>query len=71
MPLQPEPPETPSTNGASASGLLDQPPQVVNVGLELFADELASAGATVTHVEWGPAAGGDAGLADLLAKLGA
>jgi FdrA protein len=49
--------------------LLAAPPRVINVGLELFAENLASQGAPVVHVRWSPPAGGDARLAGLLAKL--
>jgi Protein of unknown function (DUF1116) len=42
---------------------------VVNVGLSVFAEELASAGAAVTHVDWRPPAGGDAELSHILAGL--
>jgi hypothetical protein len=48
--------------------LLGQPPRVVNLGLEVFASELAAAGVTVLHVEWRPPAGGPA-VAALLARL--
>jgi FdrA protein len=51
------------------NSLLAAPPRVINVGLELFADNLASQGAQVMHVHWSPPAGGDARLAGLLAKL--
>jgi FdrA protein len=49
--------------------LLAAPPRVVNVGLELFAADLAALGAKVVHVQWSPPAGGNAQLAGLLAKL--
>ena len=45
--------------------------QVVNIGLERFADALRAVGAPVVHVEWSPPAGGDARLIALLDKLGA
>jgi hypothetical protein len=48
--------------------LLDRPLRVVNVGLELFAAELASTGIPVVHVDWRPPAGGPA-IAALLARL--
>jgi hypothetical protein len=51
------------------NSLLAAPPRVINVGLELFAENLASQGAQVVHVRWSPPAGGDARLAGLLAKL--
>jgi hypothetical protein len=49
--------------------LLAAPPRVVNVGLELFARDLAALGAEVVHVQWSPPAGGNARLAGLLDKL--
>jgi FdrA protein len=54
---------------AAPNTLLAAPPRVINVGLELFAENLASHGAAVMHVRWSPPAGGNAQLADLLAKL--
>ena len=53
-----------------ASRLLDAPLVVINVGLESFADDLATQGVAVTQIDWTPPAGGDARLADLLSKLG-
>jgi hypothetical protein len=50
--------------------LLGRPPRVVNVGLEVFADELAADGVDVVHVDWQPPAGGDATLVALLTALG-
>jgi len=44
-------------------------PRVVNVGLELFADELRGLGVPVVGVDWRPPAGGDPRLAALLAGL--
>ena len=52
-----------------APALLAAPPRVINIGLELFAENLASQGAQVVHVRWSPPAGGNSQLADLLAKL--
>jgi hypothetical protein len=54
---------------AASNTLLAAPPRVINVGLELFAENLASHGAAVMQVRWSPPAGGNAQLADLLAKL--
>ena len=51
--------------------LLDSPLQVINVGLEAFADELQAQGVSVIQVDWSPPAGGDPELAGLLSKLGA
>jgi hypothetical protein len=53
----------------AANGLLAAAPRVVNIGLELFARNLAEHGADVIHVQWSPPAGGNARLAGLLDKL--
>jgi hypothetical protein len=49
--------------------LLAEPPRVVNIGLEIFAVNLASQDAKVAHVRWSPPAGGNSHLASLLEKL--
>jgi FdrA protein len=49
--------------------LLSVPPRIVNVGLELFAENLADQGVAVVHVQWRPPAGGNAHLAGLLDRL--
>ncbi len=54
---------------SNSQDLLAADPRVVNVGLEMFAANLSAHGARVVQVEWGPPAGGDARLADLLDKL--
>ena len=54
-----------------APDFLDSPLQVVNIGLEGFADELEAQDIPVIHVDWAPPAGGNPALADLLSKLGA
>jgi FdrA protein len=48
--------------------LLARPLTVVNVGLELFAEELKREGVTVVHVDWRPPAGAP-DIAALLARL--
>ena len=53
----------------NSQDLLAAAPRVVNVGLEMFAANLAARGASVVHVEWSPPAGGDSRLAGLLEKL--
>jgi FdrA protein len=58
-----------ATDDQIQKNLLAAPPRVVNVGLELFAVNLASQGAAVVHVQWAPPAGGNAHLAGLLDKL--
>ena len=52
-----------------SDGLLDGPARVINIGLKGFAEELERQGVDVTHMDWSPPAGGNARLADLLAKL--
>ena len=54
---------------SKSQDLLATGPRVVNVGLEMFASNLAAHGARVVHVEWSPPAGGDSRLAGLLEKL--
>ena len=49
--------------------LLNGPPQVINLGLASFADELTEQGTSVVHVDWSPPARGDVELANLLSKL--
>ena len=43
--------------------------RVVNVGLEIFADELKNQSVAVTYVRWRPPAGGKPHLLELLEKL--
>ena len=43
--------------------------QVVNVGLERFAQTMESAGVKIVHVKWRPPAAGDRELARMLAAL--
>lgn len=47
------------------TSLLGRPLNVVNVGLELFAEELEREGVTVVHVDWRP----PAGASDIAAQL--
>jgi len=47
---------------------LDQPLRVINVGLDLFAEQAAAQGTAVLHVDWRPPAGGT-DIAALLAQL--
>ena len=54
---------------SSSRDLLAAPPRVVNVGLEVFAANIAAKDAQVAHVRWSPPAGGNAQLAGLLEKL--
>jgi hypothetical protein len=47
---------------------LDRPLRVINVGLDLFADEVEAQGAAVERVDWRPPAGGE-DVAALLSLL--
>ena len=49
--------------------LLAAPPRVINIGLEIFARDLAQQNIKVAHVRWSPPAGGNSQLAGLLEKL--
>ncbi|MBI3129585.1 MAG: fdrA domain protein [Candidatus Tectomicrobia bacterium] len=53
----------------SLESLMGGPLRVVNLGLELFAEELRAEGAEVVHVDWRPPAGGNPRLARLLEGL--
>ncbi|MDA1001497.1 MAG: fdrA domain protein [bacterium] len=48
-----------------------QPLQVVNIGLEMFAEELRADGVPVVQVDWRPPAGGNPRVAELLRRLDA
>lgn len=50
--------------------LISKPLNVVNIGLEGFANELKQQDVSTIHVDWSPPAGGDPKIADLLSKLG-
>jgi hypothetical protein len=49
--------------------MLGTPPRIVNVGLEMFAADLASRGVPVVHVDWRPPANADPKLAACLTRL--
>jgi len=49
--------------------LFEQDLNVVNVGLESFAANIASAGGSVTHLSWSPPAGADAALGWTVANM--
>jgi Protein of unknown function (DUF1116) len=49
--------------------LLDSGPSTVNVGVELFADDLERQGAPVTRVDWRPPGAGKPEVVDALARL--
>lgn len=50
--------------------LLTEKLKVINVGLEMFADDLRRQRVEVVSVEWQPPAGGDEELLKLLDKFG-
>jgi FdrA protein len=54
---------------AGISDLFRQEIRVINLGLEVFAQELERLGVSVIHVAWSPPAGGDPRKAALLAAL--
>jgi hypothetical protein len=56
-------------NDEVSRDLLAAPPRVINIGLEIFAVNLARQDAKVAHVRWSPPAGGNSHLASLLEKL--
>ena len=47
------------------AAVLGSPLRVVNLGLEIFAEELKTEGASVVHVDWRPPAGGGEVIAAL------
>ena len=46
-----------------------EPLQVINIGVEGFAEDLKAAGVQVIQLDWRPPTGGDARLASILASL--
>ena len=54
---------------AESRKLLNSELRVINVGLELFANDLRSLGVAVVQVDWRPPAGGDQRMASLLQRL--
>ena len=49
--------------------LLSKSPQIISVGLGIFAETLEELGFPVVQVDWRPPAGGDQRLAGLLSRL--
>ena len=43
--------------------------KVINIGIEMFADDLERQDVDVLHVDWQPPAGGDLDILKLLEKL--
>jgi hypothetical protein len=50
-------------------GMFNEPPVVINIGLNDFAEALIDQGVEVVQVDWVPPAGGDQQLMDILDKL--
>lgn len=46
-----------------------EPLRVINIGIEVFAEDLKAEGVEVVHLDWRPPTGGDPHLAALLARL--
>ena len=55
--------------GPVCAELLQSRPRVINLGLAVFATDLAAQDADVVHVDWRPPAGGDEDLARLLSMM--
>ncbi|GAA4897478.1 DUF1116 domain-containing protein [Tessaracoccus lubricantis] len=53
----------------SITDLLTNPLSAVNVGAEMFADDMAAQGARVTHLDWAPPGGGQPDVIAALTKL--
>ena len=49
--------------------LLSSPIQVINIGVEDFAENLEDQGADVVHVSWTPPAGGDPEIIAILDQI--
>ena len=54
---------------AATPRVLSEPLRVVNLGVDLFAENLRADGVPVVAVQWRPPAGGQPRLAALLARL--
>jgi FdrA protein len=55
----------------SETSFLKRKLKVINLGIEIFADDLKRQSVEVVSVDWQPPAGGDEELLRLLEKLGA
>ncbi len=58
------------SNTSQQKGFLTEKLKVVNVGIGMFADDLARQHVDVIRVDWQPPAGGDEELLKLLEKFG-
>ncbi len=54
---------------AEKEKLFNKELKVINIGIEMFADDLERQGVDVIHVDWQPPAGGDLDVLKLLEKL--
>lgn len=70
-PMLPGSREVTLPDAAPIVGFLANPPKVVNVGLDLFAESLRAQGVDVLAVDWQPPAGGKQRLIEMLDRLGA
>jgi hypothetical protein len=46
-----------------------EPLRVINIGIEVFAEDLKADGVQVVHLDWRPPSGGDSRRAAMLANL--
>lgn len=67
--LEVAPAEVDLPDPAEVTRLLRTPPQVINIGLELFAESLREQRVAVIDLDWRPPAGGKKHLLELLDKL--
>jgi len=58
-------------SASEKKSILKQKLKVINVGIEIFADDLKRQNVEVVRVDWQPPAGGDEELLRQLEKLGA
>ena len=54
---------------AEKEKLLNKELKVINIGIEMFANDLEKQKVDVIHVDWRPPAGGDLEILKLLEKL--
>ncbi len=57
-------------NHSVAKSILGKKLKIINVGIEIFADDLRTQHVDVVQVDWQPPAGGDEELLRLLERLG-
>jgi FdrA protein len=60
---------TTDRQGQAMNDALPKELQVINIGLESFAEDLRAQGVAVIQLDWRPPAGGNPRLAALLASL--